>query len=345
MIRIEHLSVHFRDFHLGEIDLVVEKNEFFVLMGPTGAGKTVLLEAIAGLVSLDSGMIRIAGVDVTRMPPERRGVGIVYQDQGLFPHMNVLHNITYGLKFCGIGRAEGQKRLDRLVELLSISSLLLRLPVNLSGGEKQRVALARALIVQPHVLLLDEPLSAIDPGFREDIRQALKRLHRASGTTFLMVTHDFGEALTLADRGAVIHRGVVEQAGPIERIFRAPASLAVAEFVGMKNLFIASVEKGRPQIHRRADRMAASTGNHHRHAAIRPEDLVVSRTAPDQVEEPVFRGKVSAVIGGGFGHEVCVQAGDLTFTAWMTRRALIDQKICEGVEVFVSFDSTALHVW
>ncbi len=345
MIRIEHLSVRFKDFHLGTIDFVVEEGQFFVLMGPTGAGKTVLLESIAGLVSLESGRIRIAGVDVTRMPPERRGVGIVYQDQGLFPHMDVRSNIVYGLKFCGAGRAEGQKRLDRLIDLLGIAHLLRRLPVNLSGGEKQRVALARALIVHPHVLLLDEPLSAIDPGFREDLRGALKRLHRASGTTFLMVTHDFGEALTLADRGAVLHRGAIEQAGPIEQIFRAPASLAVAEFVGMKNLFQATVENGRVRLARRTDSAASSGGNHYRHAAIRPEDLVVSRTAPPPENACAYRGTVSAVVGCGFGHEVYVQAEELTFTARLTRRALMDDQICEGADIFISFDPAALHVW
>ena len=345
MIHVEQLSVRFRDFRLGKIDLVVEKGEFFVLMGPTGAGKTVLLEAVAGLVPLASGRIRISGVDVTRRPPERRGVGIVYQDQGLFPHMDVRGNIVYGLKFCGGGRAEGQQRLERLVDLLGIAHLLGRLPVNLSGGEKQRVALARALIVQPHVLLLDEPLSAIDPGFREDIRRALKQLHRASGTTFLMVTHDFAEALSLADRGAVLHRGVLEQAGPIEQIFRAPASLAVAEFVGMKNLFLATVENGRARLARRTEAAGPTGGNHFRYAAIRPEDLVVSRSTAPPEGESSYRGTVSAVLGCGFGHDVYVQAGNLAFTVRLTRRALMDEKITEGAEVFVSFDPAALHIW
>ena len=345
MIHVEQLSVRFRDFHLGKIDLVVEKGEFFVLMGPTGAGKTVLLEAVAGLVPLESGRILISGVDVTRLPPERRGVGIVYQDQGLFPHMDVRGNIVYGLKFCGAGRMEGQQCLERLIDLLGIAHLLRRLPVNLSGGEKQRVALARALIVQPHVLLLDEPLSAIDPGFREDIRRALKRLHRASGTTFLMVTHDFAEALSLADRGAVLHRGALEQTGPIDQIFRAPASLAVAEFVGMKNLFLATVENGHVRLARGTDAAAPSGGNHFRHAAIRPEDLVVSRAATPPQGASTYRGTVSAVVGCGFGHEVYVQAGDLVFTARPTRRALMDEQICEGADVFISFDPAALHVW
>ncbi len=345
MIHIEQLSVRFRDFRLGKIDLLVEKGEFFVLMGPTGAGKTVLLEAVAGLVPLESGRIRISGVDVTRLPPERRGVGIVYQDQGLFPHMDVRGNIVYGLKFCGAGRAEGQQRLERLVDLLGIAHLLGRLPVNLSGGEKQRVALARALIVQPHVLLLDEPLSAIDPGFREDIRRALKRLHRAAETTFLMVTHDFTEALSLADRGAVLQRGALGQTGPIEEIFRAPASPAVAEFVGMKNLFLATVENGRVRLVRRTESEGPSEGNHLRHAAIRPEDVVVSRSAAPPKGASVYHGKVSAVLGCGFGHDVHVQAEDLAFTARLTRRALIDEKITEGADVFVSFDPAALHIW
>ncbi|MFP4087920.1 MAG: ABC transporter ATP-binding protein, partial [Desulfobacteraceae bacterium] len=176
MIRIEDLNVSLLNFTLQDIRLTVAKNEFFALMGPTGAGKTVLLEALVGLVPVKSGRIFINEREVTGLPPERRGIGIVYQDHALFPHQTVLQNITYGLHFHRAQRSEVQGRREHLIDLLQLSHLLHRLPTHLSGGEKQRVALARALMVAPEVLLLDEPLSALDPNFREEVRDAKKNL-------------------------------------------------------------------------------------------------------------------------------------------------------------------------
>ncbi|MBW1800915.1 MAG: ATP-binding cassette domain-containing protein [Deltaproteobacteria bacterium] len=186
MIRIDHLNIRLKDFRLRDINLSVEENTFFVLMGPTGAGKTVLLEAIAGLIPLKSGRIYARDREINGLPPEKRGVGIVYHDHALFPHLTVMENIMYGLRFHRIDRAGAEKRCERLIDILNLSHILKRLPTNLSGGEKQRVALARALVVQPEVLLLDEPLSALDPNFREEVRNALKALHRSSKITFLI---------------------------------------------------------------------------------------------------------------------------------------------------------------
>ncbi|MDY6951579.1 MAG: ATP-binding cassette domain-containing protein [Thermodesulfobacteriota bacterium] len=210
MITIRGLNISLRDFHLRDIHLDVAENEFFILMGPTGAGKTVLLEAIAGLVPIESGKISIGGQEMTGLPPEKRGISIVYQDYALFPHLTVINNITYGLRFHKINKEKAQERLARLLHVLNLSHLKDRLPAHLSGGEKQRVSVARALMVEPKVLLLDEPLSALDPGFREEVREALKRLHRTSNITFMMVTHDFAEALSLAGRAAVMNQGKID---------------------------------------------------------------------------------------------------------------------------------------
>jgi molybdate/tungstate transport system ATP-binding protein len=346
MIRIEDLSIRLLEFRLRNINLAIEENEFFMLMGPTGAGKTVLLEAIAGLTRVDRGRILVRGRDVTGLPSEKRGVGIVYQDQALFPHLSVRENIAYGLRFHHVGKEEGKKRLIRLTQLLGIHHLLSRLPVNLSGGEKQRVALARALIVQPHVLLLDEPLSAIDPVFREEIRNALKVVHENSNTTFLMVTHDFGEALALADRGAVIHRGSIEQVGAIHDIFHRPASIAVAEFVGMKNLFEANFRDGAATIQQGFRvRLNRQPDPHHRYVAIRPEEITVSRDSPSPNRENTFPGNVSAVVSQGFAYELHVKTGDLTFKALVTKRSLVDLGLQEGREVYISFDSASVHTF
>lgn len=343
MIRIENLNIRLLQFHLRDINLEIEENEFFMLMGPTGAGKTVLLEAIAGLIRADRGRIFIREREVTALPSEKREVGIVYQDQALFPHLSVLENIRYGLRFHHIGGGEGKQRLSKLTELLGISHLLSRLPVNLSGGEKQRVALARALIVQPHVLLLDEPLSAIDPVFREEIRNALKLVHQNSKTTFLMVTHDFGEALALADRGAVIYRGGIEQVGAIHDIFQRPASTAVAEFVGMKNLFEATFQNGSASVQGTQILLARQPDSPHRHVAIRPEDITVSQESLSLNRGNAFRGVVSAVADQGFTYEVHVRAGDLTFKALVTKKSLVALGLREGLDVFISFDPASVH--
>jgi molybdate/tungstate transport system ATP-binding protein len=345
MIRIENLNIRLLLFHLRDINLEVEENEFFMLMGPTGAGKTVLLEAIAGLIHADRGRIFIRGREVTALPSEKREVGIVYQDQALFPHLSVLENIRYGLRFHRIGREEGKQSLSKLTELLGINHLLSRLPVNLSGGEKQRVALARALVVQPHVLLLDEPLSAIDPVFREEIRNALKLVHQNSNTTFLMVTHDFGEALALADRGAVIHQGAIEQVGAIHDIFQRPASVAVAEFVGMKNLFEASFQNGTASVLGHQLMLARQPDPHHRHVAIRPEDITVCKDSVSTIRGNTLPGMVSAVADRGFTYEVHVRTGDLTFRAMVTKKSLVDLGIREGLDVFISFDPASVHTF
>ena len=246
MIRIEDLNVSLLNFTLQDIRLTVAENEFFALMGPTGAGKTVLLEAIAGLVPVKSGKIFIGDREVTGLPPERRGIGIVYQDHALFPHQTVLQNITYGLHFHKAKKAEARDRRDHLIDLLQLSHLLNRLPTHLSGGEKQRVALARALMVAPEVLLLDEPLSALDPNFREEVRDALKALHKASKATFLMVTHDFLRCPFSGRTGGRDEPGPVRSRSVRQNdIFRRPTSLFAAEFVGMKNVFPATFKDDR----------------------------------------------------------------------------------------------------
>ena len=346
MIRIENLETRLSGFNLHEINLSIEEGEFFVLMGPTGAGKTVLLEAIAGLVPVKRGKIIINGRDITNLPPEKRFVGIVYQDYTLFPHLTVQQNITYGYRYQKTYKDDLEKRLHHLVETLDLAHLQHRLPVNLSGGELQRTALARALMVNPGVLLLDEPLSALDPGFREEIRNMLKALHTSSQTTFLMVTHDFAEALSLANRAAVMSRGKIEQVGRVEEIFQRPVSRFVADFVGMKNLFPASfadtkafanaveVELGRKSLF--------DTG----YIALRPEDIVISREAPvASGMRNCYRGTVVGIVDQGFYYEIHASVGDLIFKSLITKRSLFELDIQEGAAIFLAFKAAAVHIF
>ena len=235
MIRLQDLSIQVPGFEVAPVSLRIAPGEFFALVGPTGAGKTLILECIAGLVSPSQGRILIGGRDITALPPEKRRVGIVYQDHALFPHLSVIQNISYGLRYHkNSGGQDSMRRIGQLCEKLGIAHLMKRRVQRLSGGEKQRTALARALAVQPEVLLLDEPLSALDPGFRSDIRDMLAEMHRLTGLTCLMVTHDFSDVHSLAKRMAVLNHGVVEQTGPVNQVFDSPKPGFVAGFVGAR---------------------------------------------------------------------------------------------------------------
>ena len=345
MITVEGLNIDLPEFSLKDISLSIEESEFFVLMGPTGAGKTVLLEAIAGLVPVKGGKILIGGRDVTQLPPEKRDISIVYQDYALFPHLTVLENITYGLHFHRTDKARSETVLTRLFEILDLHHLQERLPTNLSGGEKQRVSLARALMVEPRVVLLDEPLSALDPGFREEVRKAIKTLHQSSAATFLMVTHDFAEALSLARRAAVMNDGRIEQVGGIEDIFQRPTSTFVADFVGMKNLFAAQFKGTRADVKNLDIELGRQPTNSHGYIAIRPEDIVLSREALSSSMRNSFRGVVTGVFDQGFYYEVQVRAGAVTFKSLITKKSVFELELREGTDVFVSFKSSAIHTF
>ena len=345
MITVEGLNIDLPEFSLIDINLSIGQSEFFILMGPTGAGKTVLLEAMAGLVPIRSGKIFIGERDITTLPPEKRDISLVYQDYALFPHLTVLENITYGLHFRRTDKAQSEVMLTRLFEILDLHHLQERLPVNLSGGEKQRVSLARALMVEPQVLLLDEPLSALDPAFREEVRNAIKRLHQSSDATFLMVTHDFAEALSLARRAAVMNNGRIEQVGSMEDIFQRPTSTFVADFVGMKNLFAAQFKGTRAHVKNLEIELGREPANSHGYTAIRPEDIVLSREVLSSSMRNSFRGVVTGIFDQGFYYEVQVRAGPVTFKSLITKKSVFELELHEGTDVFVSFKSTAIHTF
>jgi len=343
MIHLEQVTVALPGFTVQDISLRVAAGEFFALLGPTGAGKTVILEAIAGLVKVTHGQIHVDGKDLTHLPPERRRIGIVYQDYALFPHLTVMENIRFGLRYHGIAPAEGQQRIDHLIELLGLQRIVQRRPLHLSGGEKQRVCLARALSVNPQVLLLDEPLSALDPNFRDEIRRALKDLHRELGITFMMVTHDFNEALCLADRVGIIREGVMEQIGTTEEVFEQPATPFVANFVGMKNIFEGRFARGLAEFGGLSCPLPSKDSG--RYLALRPEDIVLAKVQLNDVACQVFAGEIAKIVPLGFVHEICVRCQDAEFVTYLDRKNLFKSGFEVGDAVMLGFDPAAAHVF
>ena len=227
---------------LDDVSLSIDDGEFFTLVGPSGCGKTTTLRAIAGLTAPDSGTVAIGGRDVTGDPPEERNAGIVFQNYALFPHMSVRENVAYGLQFRETdGGRSDDERVTELLELVEVADLADRDPDQLSGGQQQRVALARALAPEPDVLLLDEPLSALDAQLRQRLRVQIRSIQEDLGITTVYVTHDQAEALAISDRVAVMHEGRVEQVDTPEAVYREPATRFVAEFVGDNNVFEAVV--------------------------------------------------------------------------------------------------------
>ena len=219
------------------VDLTVEEGEFFSMLGPSGSGKTTCLRLIAGFEQPTSGSVRIFGREAAGLPPYRRDVNTVFQDYALFPHMNVLDNVAYGLMVKGVDRAQRQREAHAMLELVRLGEMAARRPGQLSGGQRQRVALARALINRPRVLLLDEPLGALDLKLREQMQTELKTLQRKLGITFIYVTHDQGEALSMSDRVAVCNQGRIEQVDTPRALYTRPATAFVADFVGTSNVF------------------------------------------------------------------------------------------------------------
>ncbi len=335
MIRASRLSIHLPGFAVQEVDLSVAQGEFFALIGPTGSGKTLILEALAGLIRPTKGRVLLEGRDVTSLPPEKRRIGIVYQDNALFPHLSVSKNITYGLRYTPNG--EGQ-RVERLLETLGLAPLRDRDVTTLSGGEAQRVALARALAVEPRVLLLDEPLSALDPAFRHELQVLLKRLHQDTGLTCLMVSHDFGEVMSLAQRVAVLNQGRLEQTGGVEDIFQRPATPFVARFVGMKNVFAAEFRGRTAQVGELSLILDCEPPKLDGHVAMRPDKVRVELNGEAvRPGENRFGGRLRGILDLGPIWEARVDSGGLDFCCLISAEQagrlipLVGQRVSLGV--------------
>ena len=272
-------------------DLSVDKGEFVCLLGPSGCGKTTTLQMVAGFVQPTGGRILLAGADITDVRPSRRGLGIVFQSYALFPHMTVADNVAFGLEMQGVAASERRKRVEAMLELVHLGALAGSFPRQISGGQRQRVALARALAIQPPVLLLDEPMGALDAKLREEMQIELRALQHRVGVTTIMVTHDQAEAMTLADRVVLMNKGCIEQVGRPFEMYERPNGRFASTFLGKANVFEATRAQSGAAVDVQGYRLPTTDAEHigALEYIVRPEKI---EFAPDAIA--LIKGRVSA---------------------------------------------------
>ena len=346
MITLDNVSHEWGEFCLKKVTFSVNKGEYFVILGPTGAGKTLILETIAGLCIPHEGRIFLDGKDATDLPPEKRNIGLVYQDYSLFPHMTVEENIAFGLKMRKIPKKEIEIKVQSIMDSVGITHLKTRFPSTLSGGEQQRVALARALVINPDILLLDEPLSALDPRTQESLREELKRIHKVRGMTTIHVTHNQTEALALADQIAVILKGELIQVDTPFRVFNEPVDERIAAFVGVENVIkgkivsnedgVALVETGKYWIHALSNLVEGEVN-----VFIRPENIILSKVRLKSSARNSIKGKITNITQLGATFRIRMGNG---LTALVTKQAIEDLGLGVGKTVYASFKATAIHM-
>lgn len=337
-LQVQNVSKRFGDTQvLRDISLTVESGQFVTLLGPSGCGKTTLLRVIAGLELADAGCVLLGDMDLGPLPANRRPVNTVFQSYALFPHMTVYENVAFGLRSRSINDAHARPRIERALEMLRIETFATRQPHQLSGGQRQRVALARALVNEPSVLLLDEPMSALDAKLRAEVQIELRRLQQKLGKTFILVTHDQDEAMSVSDRILVMRDGRIEQSGTPAEVYERPRNRFVAEFLGSANLINGHCRNGTIQTDlgdlSARERPTWEQGT----LAIRPERIRVLSTKP---KANAVRAKVKEVIYRGSHQEVFVEPGALRVQASAARRVLPGEMVWlelpqESVEVLV----------
>ncbi|WP_213878341.1 ABC transporter ATP-binding protein [Pseudomonas sp. dw_358] len=302
-LRIEALSKHYGNIcALQSLNLEVRSGELLTLLGASGSGKTTLLQVISGLVAPSSGRIVIDGQDQTHAPAHKRGIGVVFQNYALFPHLTVAQNVAFALDMRGVSRSEARVQVADALAMVGLKDLHQRFPRELSGGQQQRVALARCFVYKPSLILMDEPLSALDRQLRESMQMEIKRLHRETGSTIIFVTHDQDEALALSDRICLMHNGRIEQIDAPQVMYERPRSVAVARFIGLSNVIQGRVMTG-DRIES-ADGTFALPGGHgfapgdQAALVVRPEHIVLEDTGvvQGQVIESVYAGVETRVV-------------------------------------------------
>ncbi len=352
MVELRNVSKRFGSFTaLEEVSFHIAEGEFMTFLGPSGCGKTTCLRLISGFENPSTGEVFIAGKNVTHDPPYRRSVNQVFQSYALFPHLSVYENISFGLRMKKLAGAEVRRRVDRVIEMTSLHDFANRKPAQLSGGQRQRVALARAIVCEPKVLLLDEPLSALDAKLRTQMRSELKQLQKRLGITFIFVTHDQEEALTMSDRIAVISCGRVEQIGSVNEIYYHPASRFVATFIGETNIVDAQVAgkdsdlidcriEGGMVLQVKAGTPAVASNVL---LSLRPEKIRLYRDRPQG--RNVFSGRVLGEVFKGAVNDLTVAVvGGLELRAIIANDGQQEFDFHEGEEVFCRIQPEDINI-
>ena len=346
MIALKNLTYTLGSFSIQNISLHIPENEYFVLLGPTGAGKTLILELIAGFHIPHKGQILLNNSDVTHLPPEKRNIGFVYQDYSLFPHMTVKDNIAFGLEMHKTPQMEIERKVKDIMNLIGISHLKERHPLTLSGGEQQRVSLARALAPNPKILLLDEPLGALDPRTQRFLREELKRIHKTENVTTIHVTHDQTEALILADRIGVIMNGEIVQVGSPHELFNRPINERIAEFVGVENVLKGTIKSNKDglaliDVDNREVCALTNIKDGKVDVFIRPENIVLSKKSLRSSARNVFKNRIAKITNLGPILNVELDNG---LEIFITKQSAEEMSLKQGVQVYASFKATATHV-
>jgi spermidine/putrescine transport system ATP-binding protein len=352
MVELRNVTKRFGAYEaLKEASFEIRAGEFMTFLGPSGCGKTTCLRLISGFDTPTSGQIFLDGKDLTFEPPYRRDVNQVFQNYALFPHLTIYENIAFGLRMKKIPPTQIRERVDRVVKMTSLEDFTTRKPAQLSGGQRQRVALARAIVCEPKVLLLDEPLSALDAKLRSQMRVELKQLQKKLGITFIFVTHDQEEALTMSDRVAVLNAGRVEQIGTVNEIYYKPATRFVASFIGESNIVEAEILRSEGEfLHCRLEgglELDVRTPNPPAHSQIllslRPEKIRLTRenpggrnSFPGTIEMEIFKGAVDDLT-------ISVQGG-LQLGAVLTNDGQAESDLHEGERVFARIQPEDIHI-
>lgn len=347
VISIKNLTLHYGSYKaIDDVDLTFNEGEFFALLGPSGCGKSSLLRTLAGFSQPTSGTLLLDGNDLLRTPARKRPINMMFQSYALFPHMTVRQNVSYGLEVAKRPRAEVDKLVNNILEKTHLSEFASRRPNQLSGGQRQRVALARALVMHPRVILLDEPLGALDKKLRESMQLELKRLQHEMGLTFVIVTHDQDEALVLADRIAIMNAGKVEQIGTPKELYEYPATRFVADFIGEMNFF-KGVAKGTAVAVEGLGTFESDTSAEGPVSyAIRPERLRASEMAPKGGGSNVVEGAIQEIAYHGRDATLIVGLNDgvSTVTSRLTAVQVAQSSFSSGSKVWLSWNSDDARV-